>query len=185
MIPLPPDLRERCDEFSAFALPAHATLFEAGSQPSFLYWLEQGLLRAYFVTPDGKEFTKEFYWEGDAIVGMRSLLSNEPLPYAVVTLEACRFLRLPVARYRQFVDQDAAWHGYHQVLVINHLLIKERKEEFLLLQSPEQRVAAFLDNHHALAKRLPDYLIASYLAMTPISYSRIKKRLGLLPGKIT
>ncbi|EDP99416.1 hypothetical protein [Shewanella benthica] len=54
------------------------------------------MLCAYFVTLEGKEFCKEFYWQGDVIYGMRSLLGNEPLPYSVVAITITGFNLLVV-----------------------------------------------------------------------------------------
>ena len=173
------DLLEISCHSSSFQLAKGQQLFNCGDKTTHVYWLEQGLLCAYFVTLEGKEFCKEFYWQGDVIYGMRSLLGNEPLPYSVVALEPCNLLRLPVDVYRTSILQDPQWADYHREQLEQHLLIKERKEAFLLLNTPEQRVFAFHRDYGFLLHRIKDYQIASYLAMTPISYSRIKKRLNL------
>lgn len=128
----------------------------------------------------GKEFTKEFFWEGDFIFLPKSLLVGEPLPYSLIALEDCQYRQLPVVRYQAFVETDLAWRRYHQAVLMNHLLNKEKKEAFLLLNSPEKRVDCFHKDYPWLIARVPDYIVASYLGITPISYSRIKKRLGLL-----
>lgn len=172
-------LQKQSSEFSPFQLEIGEQLFCSGDKPEYVYWLEHGLLRAFFVTPEGKDFTKEFYWQGDVIYGMACLLNNEPLPHGVIALEPCQLLRLPIVAYRQLVDSDKNWASYHRQQMEQHILIKERKEAFLLLQTPEQRVITFHRDFSFLIPRISDYLIASYLAMTPISYCRIKKRLKL------
>ncbi|AQS38659.1 cAMP-binding protein [Shewanella psychrophila] len=172
-------LLERSGHSNSCRLAKGRQLFNCGDKTTHVYWLEQGLLCAYFVTAEGKEFCKEFYWQGDVIYGMRSLLGNEPLPYSVVALEPCNLLRLSIAAYRTLTVQEHQWADYHRQQLEQHLLIKERKEAFLLLKTPEQRVFAFHRDYDFLLHRIKDYQIASYLAMTPISYSRIKKRLNL------
>lgn len=108
----------------------------------------------------------------------RSLLTGDPLPYGLVALEPCLYSRMERERYLELIRCEPRWRDYHQRLLEVHLINKERKEEFLLLNTPEKRVAAFRERFPWLLPRVPDYIVASYLGMTPISYSRIKKRLA-------
>lgn len=182
LIGLTNEFRALLDEQSLvghYQLDCGQKLMDYGEEASYVYWVERGLLRAYYVTCEGKEVTKEFYWEGDVIYAMASFISGEPLPFSVIAIEDCQLLRLPKAQYRTLVQTHSLWQDYHQQQLQQHVVIKEHKEAFLLLNTPEQRVELFHRDFPALVTRINDYLIASYLAMTPISYSRIKKRLKL------
>ena len=163
-------------------LVAGEELVSQGAVSDHVYWLKKGLLRAVFTNNNGKEFTKEFYWGEDPILLFRSLLTDEPLPYSIVALESSTYCAMRKQQYLSLIAEHDQWRRYHLQQVEAHLLVKERKEEFLLLQRPEQRVESFYRLYPDLIKRLPDYLVASYLGMTPISYSRIKKRLRLNKG---
>jgi CRP/FNR family transcriptional regulator, anaerobic regulatory protein len=46
-----------------------------------------------------------------------------------------------------------------------------------ILDSPEERYRKFEDMHGDLLLRVPHHMIASYLGITPVSLSRIRKRL--------
>lgn len=48
----------------------------------------------------------------------------------------------------------------------------------LLLKTPEQRYVDFLEKSSDLILRVPQYMIASYLGITPEALSRIRKRLS-------
>lgn len=159
-------------------LAAQQELIAQGEVSQHIYWLHEGLIRAVFTDLQGRSYTKEFFWQGDVVMLVRSLLTREPLPYSLIALENCRYSQLPLTDYRQRIAQDPAWQQYHQRLLEVHLINKERKEEFLLLNTPEQRVVSFHQLFPWLIVRVPDYVLASYLGMTPISYSRIKKRLN-------
>lgn len=162
------------------SLPANHTLWLAHEQQQYLYVLESGLLYAFFETTQGKTFCKEVYWEQDLIFGFRSLLSNVPYPYSVRTLEPSVLYQIPRQQYLQLTERCPKWQAFHLSVVSEYYMHKEGKEEFLLLNSPQQRVALFYDTYPDLVARLPQHIIASYLGITPISFSRIKKRLGQL-----
>ena len=151
---------------------------KAHSNCRYFYLVKTGLLRAVFITDEGKEYSKEFYWEKDIIFGMRALLDNQPLPYSVISVEPCNLIQIPLKDYRELVSTSAAWKDYHIQQVESHLLYKEIKEELLLLNSNEQKVRRVYQLFPDLVKRVPATLIASYLGLTPVSLSRIKKRLA-------
>jgi CRP/FNR family transcriptional regulator, anaerobic regulatory protein len=48
----------------------------------------------------------------------------------------------------------------------------------LLLQSPEERYVQLLRERPKVVQRVPQYMIASYLGITPEALSRIRRRLA-------
>ncbi|BDX08553.1 hypothetical protein MACH26_40740 [Planctobacterium marinum] len=161
-------------------LKANEFLWQANQSQEYLYVLQNGLLYAYFETSEGKSFCKEVYWENDLIFGFRSLLSDNAFPFSVRSIEPSVLYRFPLQHYLSLVKKHHDWQAFHLSVVSEYYMYKEGKEEFLLLNTPEQRVALFFETYPHLLPRLPQHVIASYLGMTPISFSRIKKRLGLL-----
>jgi len=98
MMDRPPFFRDRVtDEQEArrllsFARPLtlapKSCLWHAGDSPDLLIRVEQGLLRARVVLADGREYIKEFYWEGDEFLDFHHLLSGEPARYSVEALDS-------------------------------------------------------------------------------------------------
>ncbi|MFB2854923.1 Crp/Fnr family transcriptional regulator [Aeromonas allosaccharophila] len=154
-------------------LPPRSCLWHAGDSPDLLVRVEQGLLRAKLVLADGREYTKEFYWEGDEFLDFHHLLSGEPARYSVEALEPCRLQLFQLADLRQL----CCWPVWYRHLLEVQLRIKEEKELLLLTGSPQARYQHFLQYFPALDARVPDHQIAAYLGITPISLSRIRKRL--------
>ncbi|NIB38090.1 Crp/Fnr family transcriptional regulator [Pseudomaricurvus alkylphenolicus] len=171
------------DQFEAAArlikVPAQQELIPAHQIPTHLYVVKTGLARAVFFTQAGKEYSKEFFWENDLIFAMRHLITGQPIPYKIVTVETCQLYQIPVAVYRKLVDSKPQWKDYHLKQLEIHLLAKEIKEELLLLNSNEQKVERAYQLFPDFVTRVPATLLASYLGLTPVSLSRIKKRLGL------
>lgn len=151
-------------------------LWHAGDSPDLLVRVEQGLLRAKVVLADGREYVKEFYWEGDEFLDFHHLLSGEPARYSVEALEPCRLQLFQLADLRPL----SCWSAWYQHLLEVQLRIKEEKELLLLTESPQARYQHFLQCFPALDARVPDHQIAAYLGITPISLSRIRKRLKSL-----
>ena len=160
----------------SLTLAPRSCLWHAGDSPDLLVRVEQGLLRAKVVLADGREYIKEFYWEGDEFLDFHHLLSGEPARYSVEALEPCRLQLFQLADLRQL----CCWPIWYRHLLEVQLRIKEDKELLLLTGSPQARYQHFLKCFPALDARVPDHQIAAYLGITPISLSRIRKRLKAL-----
>jgi|GEM_PF-374823 len=158
-------------------VPAQHNLWQAGDTLNWIYFLNSGLLYAFFETIAGKLFCKEMYWEHDLIFGFRSLLLNTPLRFSVKTIENSTLFAIHIKDYQQAIQEDEHWKSFHHTCVQQYYLNKETKEEFLLLNTPQERVSFFYQEYPELIQRVPQHIIASYLGITPISLSRIKNRL--------
>lgn len=155
-------------------LPTRHILVNQGEVPSHFYFVSQGICHASYLTEQGKEFSKEFYWEEDWIIGFENLIQNTPSPYLLETLTPVVLLCLPLQHLHQW-RSDA--HPLYIKLLETQLMHKENKERVMLLLRPEQRYQAMCEQFPDLIPRISDTLIAAYLGITPISLSRIKARL--------
>lgn len=155
-------------------LPARHILVNQGEVADSIYFILEGLCHACYLTEQGKQFSKEFYWEQDWMIGFEGLIRNQTSPYLVETLTASKLLCLPIASLHQW--RDAA-HPLYIKLLETQLMYKENKERFMLLHTPEERYEIFCLHFPQLQDRLSDYQIAAYLGITHISLSRIKTRL--------
>ncbi|RJX72258.1 Crp/Fnr family transcriptional regulator [Vibrio sinensis] len=154
-------------------LPTRHILIEQGSLADLFYFVVDGLCHASYLTEQGKEFSKEFYWELDWIIGFESLIKQQPSAFLLETLTPCYLMCLPIETLKQWRSIN---HPIYLKLVEAQLMHKENKERFMLLYSAEQRYQLFCQHFPELEQRLSDYQIAAYLGITPVSLSRIKNR---------
>lgn len=158
-------------------LNASEVLWRSDDVQDKLYFLAKGLMYAYFITREGKSVCKEVYWERDLLFCFRSLLLDVRYPFSVAALESSELYEIPKKTYLQWIESNQENRDFHLSVISEYYMYKEGKEEFLLLNTPEQRVRKFYHTYPDLVKRVPQHIIASYLGITPISFSRIKKRI--------
>ncbi|HCE2477072.1 Crp/Fnr family transcriptional regulator [Vibrio parahaemolyticus] len=156
-------------------LPTRHILSHQGEFSSHIYFILKGLCHATYLTEKGKEFSKEFYWEKDWVIGFESVIKDQPSPYLLETLTACHLFCLPIEALHQW---RAEKHSIYLKLLETQLMNKENKERFMLLYSPEERYQLFCHHYPDLEQRITDSQIAAYLGITAISLSRIKARLA-------
>lgn len=79
----------------------------------------------------------------------------------------------------QASEHDAAWLQLENAILKSVYLKTARREAQMLLGGAEQRYRWFLKENPELADQLPLYQVASYLGVTPVSLSRLRKMLNL------
>ena len=63
-----------------------------------------------------------------------------------------------------------------RTIVENLYMEVSEKYESFFLKSPEERYLELMNSRPNFIQRVPQYMIASYLGMTPEGFSRIRKR---------
>lgn len=156
----------------------HESIFCQGDDDGHIYFVQTGLLKAYYVSSEGKESIKSFVAEGNMIGSLNSVLNQAGCSFSLVALEASQLLRLP---FSLLVDKAAQSHPLANDVIQQLLALAMKKEqrefEFLSL-SAEQRYQRFLAQAPQLIDRITQSDMARYLGVTPVALSRIKKRCG-------
>lgn len=148
---------------------------QPGDEAKGIWRVERGLVRTYFLSLDGVERNRSFHREGQWL-GAGSPLRAAVTPYAIEALEEAVLIELP----HPVIQAWAPRHDIHSRLtdaLATSLARREEREEGLLLKDASQRYLEFLEREPVLADRVPLHHIASYLGITNVALSRIRRRL--------
>jgi CRP-like cAMP-binding protein len=151
-------------------------LQEAGQLVTQFYFLVEGLVRFYYVTPDGKESNKAFYAENNIVGSLSALILNEPCRFTVETMESCTLVALPYEPKGDIWQVSSEWQYVFNRCCQLMLVRNERREAELLTLSAKQRYLQFVQNFPHYIDRIPQYHIASYLGVTPVALSKYKNQ---------
>jgi CRP-like cAMP-binding protein len=147
-------------------------LLTPGDPPAVIV-LSGGLVKLSYIAPAGDEWIKSFV----ADAGAFGAIEEESVPYAATCLEPSRVAALPAAWVRAALAEPAL-AGAAAAFNAWLLARKRAREEELLCLTAEERYRRFLTAEPALAARLPQGDIARWLRVTPVAFSRIKRRLA-------
>ena len=169
-------LQALLDIFHRHMFEKDVVLLNQGDPWAKVYFVEQGIVRLFFNTPDGREFNKNFFAEGNFFWPATPATSLHPSLFSIATLEMSY---LWVADYVLFRKQLIALNRLESfTLPFAQALADQkinREYEFLMLDA-EARYLSFLQKNPQFVRRIPDYHIASYLGMTNVTLSRVKSR---------
>jgi CRP-like cAMP-binding protein len=169
--------RDAAPRFSSRTFAAGEHLVRASEPMPAFFFVVSGLARYYYLTPDGKEVNKAFHVEREFIGNVPTAAADAPSRFFVQALETTRVVVLPRAALTELYDRHPAWDRLGRLQAERVAALKIAREAELLLDSAETRYRSFLRDRPDLSERLPQYQIASYLGITDVALSRIRRRM--------
>lgn len=164
------------DVFSEITLKKNDVLIRIGDKNSYIFFVVFGILRDYYIDDDGNDVTRFFTCEG-GICGGEALISNEPLAVCTEALEDCILLRCLVSDFKKIIASDSVATKAYIWLLESSLAYKIHRENSFLIKSAAERYIDFKRENPNIEKRVNQKYIASYLGITPVSLSRIRRAL--------
>ena len=149
-------------------------IFRQGDKVTDLFFIIQGLVRLYYVLPDGVEKDKSFYAENGVITCYRSMLGSMASNLNVQCLEDIYVLRGDYAKVRALNDRDLQLQIVARKIAEREFIKKDIREFQFLALDAKGRLTAFLETHGNIIDRIPNRNIASYLGIRPETLSRIR-----------
>lgn len=157
------------------AVSKGAHLARAGEAAEHLFYVRSGVLRYYYLA-DGVEHTGQFFSEGMAVADVAALTSSVPAQQNIDALVAATVLALPRPALMAAYDADHALERFGRRSIELAMSGAQRRSAALLMFTPEQRYRQLIKARPEVAAVVPQYVIASYLGITPESLSRIRAR---------
>lgn len=142
--------------------------------------IASGLVRMHFLRRDGREFNKNFFAEGALVCPITPQMWAGPSLFGISCIEPTRLWRCDAAVLRQVLQQQGQWDGLQRELLSRLLTGKLQREHDLLALDGRARYQAFCQRFPALAQRVPLLHLATYLGLTDVSLSRLRR--GLRAG---
>lgn len=133
--------------------------------------LLSGLIRLYYIDIEGNDISRFFSTEGDIFGGG----SNSENPFAREALEDCELLVIDRQKFMDIVNHDIDLLQLFNQMLLKGMEYKIYRESSFLMLTATERYINFRRMHPGLEKRVNQMHIASYLGITPVSLSRIRR----------
>lgn len=139
-----------------------------------IYFIKKGIVRA-FAPVEGQNITFWFGEEGETILSMRSYVESKKGYENIELLEDCELYELGIERLNELYHCDIQIANWGRRLAEKELLKIESRMISAELKSAKERYDELITNSPNLIQRIPLKHIASYLGITQVSLSRIRK----------
>jgi CRP-like cAMP-binding protein len=149
-----------------------------GQVSRFLGFISKGCLMCTYNT-DGKEFIDEFSMDNDFITDYASFVTGAPADKNVVFLEDSDLLILGHHNLQELYETDPVFERAGRMMAEMLFINWQQRAKSLLIEDAETRYNRLLENRPELVQRVPQYLLAEYLRITPETLSRIRKKISI------
>lgn len=155
-----------------------AVLLREGEICKNIFFVENGLLRSFSINETGKEHIIQFAPEDWFMSDRNSNYLNAPSDFCITAVEDSKVVLIGPEFLKLASDISPQFREYNELLLQNHILHLQKRVNLLLSASAETRYLEFIDLYPDLTLRVPQWMIASYLGITPESLSRVRKELA-------
>lgn len=174
-IPVSPALEEELrNEFVLKTLYKNELFIREGQCNASLAFLAKGMMRC-FSTRNGKEITNGFILENVFVTDFQSLKAGAPAQTNYDALEDCQVYVISNQRLLALASRYPELQEMGNKLIESLYANLLRKTVLLKSDTPKERYLRIVEEKPVLLQRVPLHYIASYLGITQVHLSRIRK----------
>lgn len=153
-------------------------LLKEGNTAKTFYLLVDGLARVYEITDRGNEITYNFVFEHHFFTEYISFFKQAPTSLNMVLLENSTLLGIHYHTFTQLLGNTVGWQDFVLKLMVDNATQLMEKEKLVQAGNPSAAYKTLFDSMPLLFQRVEQRYIASYMGITPETFSRVKRKLS-------
>jgi len=162
-------------------VPARTVLIKEGAIAKKAFLIEKGCIRAW-LNANGKDITFQFFFENEAVSSGESFRKNIPSLFTIEIIEPCVLHWIHKKDWQEVMKEISNLPTIKSKtadLTFERQYYYMRQLISFIKESPEQLYLNLLKENPHIIQRIPLQYIATYLGITPVSLSRIRKRVSI------
>jgi CRP-like cAMP-binding protein len=150
-------------------------LSRPNSIPNEVFFINKGLIRVLVTDNDGVEHTIHFALENQFIADYSNFIQQQPSIYSLQAVEDTEVVVLPKNTIEWGYKHLAEGQKMGRLVAEYYFIYQDDRIKNMYVRTPKQRYDSITDVFPNIHNRVPQHMIASYLGITPIHLSRLKK----------
>lgn len=152
-------------------------LLREGQVCQQVYFLCDGILRAFQTSEDGREINTAFYFKNEFLREIESMTKNIPTSKNIQAIKACTVICIDKSKLTDLYAQSDFYQQVGRAILESLTIAEQRYSSFLTTYSPKERYLYLLKERPELIEQVPLQYLASYIGISRESLSRIRKRI--------
>ncbi len=141
-----------------------------------LYFVDKGCLRMYFINSKSTEQITQFALDGWWLTDFFSFMDNKPSEYYIQTIEPSEIISIDFHVFDNLLKELPQLERYFRIIMQKNLAASQLRIKYLYQMSKEEFYDHFTTSFPDFVQRVPQYMVASYLGLTPEYVSELRKR---------
>ncbi|TQS00935.1 Crp/Fnr family transcriptional regulator [Paenibacillus ottowii] len=165
------------NEFTKKKIAKGDLLVHQGVVQKEIYFVISGLLRSFYIDVNGDDITRFFSKEG-SVLCYEILFDHKPSNRCIEALEDSVVMSMSCNDFKKLIENHIYCMKAYTKLLERKLEYKIQRESSFLLKSATERYLDFRKGYPQLEKRINLAYVASYIGITPVSLSRIRRAIA-------
>lgn len=166
------------DAFKPVELKKKEFLLQKGERSNHMRFIAEGCMKLYNIDQSGKEHILQFGISGWWINDLYAYLTEKPATYFMQAITHCTVLQIHRDRLDELYDQIPMMDRFFRIKTQNGYVALQERTINSMSKTAEERYAQFVSRYREMEQKIPQYMIASYLGVSPEHLSVIRKNSG-------
>lgn len=151
------------------------TLSRPNAIPNEIYFINKGLIRVLIADNEGEEHTIHFALENQFIADYSNFIQEKPSFYTLQAVEETQAVVLPRSAIEWGYKNLKEGQKMGRLIAEFYFIYQDNRIRNMYARTPKERYDSITDVFPNIHNRVPQHMIASYLGITPVHLSRLKK----------
>lgn len=152
------------------------TLSTAERIPNEIFFINKGIIRVFITDREGVEHTVHFALEHQFIADYSNFILQQPSCYTLQALEDSEVIVLPRTTIEWGYRNLKEGQKMGRLVAEFYFIYQDNRIKNSYIRTPKERYDSITEIFPNIHNRVPQHMIASYLGITPIHLSRLKKQ---------
>ena len=144
--------------------------------PNEIFFINKGIVRVLISDSEGTEHTIHFALENQFVTDYSTFIQKKPSMYTLQTLEETQVVVLPRATIEWGYNNLKEGEKMGRLVAEYYYIYQDDRIKNNYVRTPKQRYDSISEVFPNIHNRVPQHMIASYLGISPIHLSRLKKK---------
>ncbi|WP_417786070.1 Crp/Fnr family transcriptional regulator [Tenacibaculum sp.] len=152
------------------------TLLFTGQRCDKLFFVAKGCLQLYFIDDLGYKKTTQFALENWWLTDFLAFQNQKHANFTIETIESSEVLSISFSKYNELLNKFPLLEKYFRNIYKTAYGAALMRLKYINSYSKEEMFFRFREDFPEFVQRVPQYLLASFLGLTPEYLSEIKRK---------
>jgi len=139
------------------------------------HFIISGLVRSFYIDNKGNEKIAQFALENWWVTNMESFINKTPSRSSIQALEKTEILIINKEELEKLYVSIPKLERLFRIITENMLIANQRKNDIYFQMKSKDRYVSLINHFPNFTQRVPQYMIASYLEISPEYLSELRK----------
>lgn len=163
--------------FHSRTIPKNTFFIQEGEKCTSIAFIESGIFRSYYLTPQGDEVTYCFRFPNELLAPYSAFITGNPSIESIQAITSTTVTLISISDFKDLVSKNPKWEIFLKIIAEQNYLEMEHRIFQLQYTQAKEKYSLLLKKQPEYILAIPLQYLASYLGISQRHLSRIRKEI--------